>query len=249
MNIISWSNRRRISEWNDKYILDKLGQIIILLTFAYIFSYIVMMIKNYSGISQDTYATLLGVVVAFLMVRRQLERKSNEFKYETLSEHVISASNNLSLHNFRDGLLIENNLPNRYIVSWGIRTIPRKNMKDSDDDNHYTLNLLFRVMKNDEKVDDILGLDARWWDYRILIPRFDSQHGKIVEISSFGGIVGLSTHTRICIMLAIKRIQLLSYNEIQKCNDDLINSMVKEYNFDLFNKNIFGMYRSFYSKI
>lgn len=249
MNIISWSNRRRISEWNDKHTLDKHGQIVIVIVLMYIFLYVVMTVITCGGINQDTYATLFGIIVASIFVNRQIVRKSNEFKHETLSEHVISASYNLSLHNFRDGLLIENELPDRYIVSWGIRPIVRKDMKDSDANSYYTLNLLFRVLKENEKVDDILGSEDRWWDYRILIPRFGIQYGKIVEISSFGGIVGLSTKTRICIMLAIKRIQLLSYEEIQKCNNDLISSEVREYNSDLFDENIFGIYSSFYSPL
>ena len=192
------------------------------------------------GLDGNGILTLVGIYVAYVLVRRQLSQVDTNNALKNFKENVYTTSEKVFRCNAEYGLIIEENKSNRYIAAWRI-----DDMKPlSDSFIFYKFNFLVHVLKDTEKFKDVMeelreGRDSDLWSYRIIVSRINERYGRILEMSDFGGIKDMNDHQYKCIAHAMARIQLLDHDGMNKCISDLHRYGLKEANDEILDEDVF----------
>lgn len=192
------------------------------------------------GLDGNGILTLVGIYVAYCLVKRQLNQVDTNNALKNFKENVYTTSEKVFCCDAEYGLIIEKNKSNRYIAAWRIDHLNFS----SDTFVFYKFNFLVHVLKDIEKFEDVIeklrrGRNSDLWSYRIMVSRINDRYGRILEMSDFGGIKDMNDHQYKCIAHAMARIQLLDHDGMNKCISDLRRCGLKEANDEILDEDVF----------
>lgn len=218
--------------------------------------------RKISRIDGNGIVTLFGIFIATIYVRRQVNqaniqvRQTNEqlnkaniqlrlenrqSRQNKLESHAVAASRNICFHNIIEGYFYEAEVESaRYISAW--RVDKRRNNNNNEISYHF--NFLFRSLDNGMEFDHAFQYlcdvnNYNRWDYQLLIPKIGESYGSMSGISRAGGIEKMDYGEYQLILRAMKKIQLYNYEDMLKCQNNLIHSEMKFANDKLLDEGVF----------
>lgn len=202
----------------------------------------IIIISNIFCIGRDAtfgaIVTVLGIIFAIYLVSEQMSQAGRDLKRQALRSHVVSASENVHLCKIYEGLIVSSKSEDKFIASWCV------NFGNNKKSNNYHFHFFFKALSKNEDVKEIIksqGSEPKFWDYKVIIPRFERDYGIVIELTSEGNSIDeMDDNYRVCVMSALKRIQFYDRRKLGMCYRNLCNSPLKGVNYKLTKRNIFS---------
>lgn len=179
-------------------------------------------------IDRGSFASIFGISIAYILAYKQLRKRAVNSKDEAIRNHMIAVSEFACCNGSTEGIYYEDTKRHKYIAMWRLARNSKPNNRE------YILVIIFRICSHKSKISDELmrGDIENWWDHKLIIPRYGSNHGVVIESynekRTYDFISGISNNDRINIMRAMKSIQILDKKGISDCKDMLSDSFLSE---------------------
>lgn len=202
----------------------------------------IIVVSNIFCIGRDAIfgaiVTAFGIIYAIYLVSEQMSQAGRNLKRQALRSHVVSASENVHLCEIYEGLVVGMRPEDKFIASWCV------NFGNNKKSNNYHFHFFFKALSKNEDVEEIIksqGAEPKFWDYQVIIPRFERDYGIIIEHVLEGNPIDeMDDDYRVSVMSALKRIQFYDRRRLGMCYRNLCNSHLKGINYKLTRMNIFS---------